>query len=209
MKIAEISVDHVFVETREGVKLPLRDVSDGCRSIYATILDLVHSMSVVYGEPKLFRKDDKGRTVVDRPGVVLIDEIEAHLHPSWQREIPEWLKIHFPKIQFLVTTHSPLVAQAANDGGIFALPMQGEKGRDPRKLSGQEADKIRLGMAEKTLLGDAFGLRSTRSAWALEQIERWKRLDARKKAGVRLVESEQRELRRLSEQMRLAFEDEG
>jgi predicted ATPase len=209
MKIAEITVDHVFVETREGVRLPLRDVSDGCRSIYATILDLVHAMSVVYGESKLFREDEKGRTVVDRPGVVLIDEIEAHLHPSWQREIPEWLKIHFPKIQFLVTTHSPLVAQAADDGGIFSLPMQGEKGREPRELSGPESDKIRLGKAEKTLLGNAFGLSSTRSTWALEQIERWKRLDARKRAGIKLPDAEQRELKRLSEQMRLAFEDEG
>lgn len=207
MKLVEISVDHVFVETKEGLRLPLRDISDGCRSIYATILDLVHSMSVVYGEEKLFAKDSQGRTIVDRPGVVLIDAIEAYLHPSWQRDIPEWLKVHFPRIQFLVTTHSPLVAQAADEGGIFALPMQGEKGREPRQLDELESDKIRLGKAEKTLLGHAFGLDSTRSSWAVEQIQRWKKLDAKKKAGVKLPESEQRDLRRLSEQMKLAFED--
>ena len=47
-------------------------------------------------------------------GVILIDEIDAHLHPAWQKRIGFWLKAHFPNIQFIVTTHSPFICQAAD-----------------------------------------------------------------------------------------------
>jgi hypothetical protein len=206
MKIEDIRVDHVLVSDRSRVRLPMRDISDGCRSIYATVLDLVHGMFNVYGIDGLFAKDERRRTIVNRRGVVLIDEIEAHLHPSWQREIPEWLKVHFPRVQFLVTTHSPLVAQAADANGIFVLPSPADVHRDPRALDEQECQRIRLGRAEKTLLGTAFGLTAVRSSWALQQIERWKRLNAKKRAGGRLSKNEEREHGELRSQMELAFE---
>ena len=122
MRISRLTVDNVFVIDGRGVELPMRDISDGCRSIYATVLDLVHIMADLYGTRDLFEVDAAGRPFVTRPGVVLIDEIEAHLHPTWQRDIPEWLKVHFPKIQFIVSTHSPLIAQAADVNGVFVLP---------------------------------------------------------------------------------------
>jgi predicted ATP-binding protein involved in virulence len=143
---------------------------------------------------------------VDKPGVVLIDEIEAHIHPSWQREIPEWFKIHFPRVQFFVTTHSPLVAQAADDNGAFLLPASVDVASEPRALSEDELARLRLGHAEKTLLGVAFGLKSVRSRWAVAQIERWKRLNAKSKAGVRLNGNETAELGELKREMELVFE---
>jgi hypothetical protein len=54
-------------------------------------------------------------------GVVLIDEVDAHLHPRWQREIGFRLCKAFPEIQFIVTSHSPFVAQAASENGLFVL----------------------------------------------------------------------------------------
>jgi predicted ATP-binding protein involved in virulence len=51
-----------------------------------------------------------GVPVISSPGVVIIDEIDAHLHVSWQKRIGGWLKTHFPNIQFIVTTHSPTSA---------------------------------------------------------------------------------------------------
>jgi hypothetical protein len=203
MKIQEITVDHVWVKGRQGIQLPMRDISDGCRSIYATVLDLVHGMSEVYGIPGLFSRDSEDRPIVNRPGVVLIDEIEAH--PSWQRDIPEWLKVHFPLVQFLVSTHSPLVAQAADPNGIFVLPSPTDTKREPRALDPEEAEKIRLGRAEKTLLGRAFGLDSVRSNWAMRQIERWKKLNAKKREHP-LTKTEKLEHQDLKKQMELAFE---
>jgi len=206
MKIKSVTVDHVFIRDAKGTELPMRDISDGCRSIYATILDLVHGMYEVYGIDGLFKYLPNDRVVVDCPGVVLIDEIEAHLHPAWQRDIPEWLKSHFPKVQFLVTTHSPLVAQSADPNGVFVLPSQTDLNREPRALSSDELEKLRLGRAEKTLLGSAFGLKSVRSQWANRQIERWKELNAKSKAGAPLSKTEQKDLEKLKGQMSLVFE---
>lgn len=208
MKIKQITVDHVFIQDRRGLELPMRDISDGCRSIYAMVLDLVHGMFEIYGLEGLFGYDSKKRPVVARPGVVLIDEIEAHLHPAWQRDIPEWLKLHFPNVQFLVTTHSPLVAQAADPNGVFVLPSPSDTDREPRPLDADELEKLRLGKAEKTLLGTAFGLRTARSHWANQQIDRWKILNAKSKAAVPLSQAENTEYEHLRHQMTLVFERE-
>ncbi len=209
MRISRTTVDHVFIQDRYGLELPMRDISDGCRSIYATVLDLVHGMFEIYGADGLFGQDSQGRPVVTRPGVVLIDEIEAHLHPAWQTDIPEWLKQHFPNVQFLVTTHSPLVAQAADTNGVFVLPSQSDLNRQPRALDPEEIERLRLGKAHKTLLGTAFGLSTVRSHWANEQISRWKRLNAKNKAGIRFSEAEYGEYEQLRTQMALAFEFES
>jgi predicted ATPase len=206
MKISRITVDQVFVEDSRGVELPMRDISDGCRSIYATILDLVHGLYDVYGEPNLFGEDEQGRCVVNRPGVVIVDEIEAHLHPSWQRDIPEWLKAHFPQIQFLVSTHSPLIAQAADPNGLFILPLEGDTHQKPRAATTAEYERIRWGTAHKTVLGVAFGLTDARAKWALDQIARWQQLNAKQKAGVPLAVQENKEMARLKKQVDLAFD---
>lgn len=206
MKISRLSVDHVYVKDSRGIELPMRDISDGCRSVYATVLDIVHGLYEVYGYEGLFKEASTGQIYVDRPGVVLIDEIEAHLHPAWQRDIPIWLKSHFPKIQFLVTTHSPMVAQAADAHGIFVLPSLSDTAREPRRLTDDEFEKIRWGRAEKTLLGSAFGLDSTRSNWANEQIDRWKKLKAKKLAMGTLPDKEQEELAALKGQLEIALD---
>ena len=206
MGISRLTVDNVFVRDGRNVELPMRDISDGCRSVYATVLDLVHSMAEVYGARELFGRDPEGKTVVLRPGVVLIDEIEAHLHPKWQREIPEWLKSHFPNVQFIVSTHSPLIAQAADANGVFVLPSPDDVGREPRRLDDHEYQLLKLRRAEKTLLGSAFGLMSTRSKWANDQIALWQRLNAKSRSGANLSPQESRDLQTLTEQMKIVFE---
>jgi predicted ATPase len=207
MKVTRITVDHVYVKDGRGIELPLRDVSDGCRSIYATVLDLIHNMAEVYGSVGLFSTDATGRAIVQKPGVVLIDEIEAHLHPKWQLDIPEWLKVHFPEIQFIVSTHSPLVAQAADPNGVFVLPSQDEIQRVARRLDEHEYEKLKLRRAEKTLLGTAFGLKTTRSKWANDRIADWKRLNAKAKSGAHLSPTERANLSDLQAQMRIAFDE--
>lgn len=205
LKISDVTVDHVFVKDSQGVELPMRDISDGYRSVYATVLDLVHGMFSVFGIDDLFQNVD-GHVIVNKPGVVLIDEIEAHLHPSWQKEIPEWLKQHFPRVQFLVTTHSPLVAQAADPNGVFLLPSPNDLDSQPRMLDALEIEKLRLGRAEKTLLGLAFGLHESRSLWAQNQIRKWQQLNAKKKANVGMSPEELEEFKQLKAQMDIAFD---
>ncbi|MEZ6056157.1 MAG: AAA family ATPase [Planctomycetaceae bacterium] len=207
MKIDEITVDHVFVTDSKGTKLPMREISDGCRGVYATVLDLVHGLYEVYGSEELFKTDSEGHVTVPVPGVVLIDEVEAHLHPTWQRELPLWLKSRFPNIQFIVTTHSPLVAQAADRNGVFLLPSRDDVNQQPRQLSSAEYDRVIWGSAHKTVLGVAFGLSTTRSQWANDQIEKWKRLDAKKHAGARLTTSEEKSHQRLAQKLQAVMLD--
>jgi hypothetical protein len=77
---------------------------------------------------------------------------------------------------------------------------------EPRPLTDDEIERLRLGHAEKTLLGVAFGLKTARSRWALGQIEKWKRLNAKAKSGVQLAKQEVTELGALKREMELAFE---
>lgn len=208
-RIARISVDHVFMATPNGGELPMRDLSDGCRSAFALILDIIHSMAVAYPGKPLIEKNPHGQFVIDKPGVVLIDEIEAHLHPLWQQLICEWLKTRFPRVQFFITTHSPLIVQAADEGGLFVLPLPNEiaTGRRVRRLAAHEQKRVSLGNAEKVLLGEAFGLRHTWSARADRLVEEWERLAALRNANGGLSPREEHKYEELSKQMEIVFDD--
>jgi predicted ATP-binding protein involved in virulence len=208
--ISRITVDHVYMLTPNGAELPLRDLSDGCRSAYALMLDIIHNMAMSYGADTLFSRNNQGKLIINQPGVVLIDELEAHLHPSWQRIICEWLKLRFPKIQFFITTHSPLIVQAADPGGVYVLPLPNEinTGRSARRLNPNEQERISLGRAEKVLLGEAFGLKQTWSVRAEELIERWQKLASLKRTDGALAADRQQEYEHLQTQMALILEDE-
>jgi predicted ATPase len=86
---------------RRGVEIPVRQLSDGECGALALVLDLTRRLA--QANPGLDDPAAKG------PGVVLIDEIDLHLHPKWQREIVRSLPEAFPKLQFIATTHSPQV----------------------------------------------------------------------------------------------------
>ncbi len=78
----------------------------GCRTMLALVMDLARRMAVANADSDW----GWGGTVLDSPGIVLIDEIELRLHPSWQQTVlPDLMEI-FPNVQFIVTTHSPQVA---------------------------------------------------------------------------------------------------
>ncbi len=205
--IERITSAHVYVKANNNVKLPMSGLSDGYRNIYALVLDIIYHMMDIYGTQEIFTHDKKGQWVLTTPGVILIDEIESHLHPSWQRSICDWFKTRFPYIQFFVTTHSPLIVQAADPGGIIALPLPDEP-REVRKLNDREYKRIVLGKAEKVLLGEAFGLSQTRGQWALSQINKYRKLDAKKRAGA-LLEDEKKEYDKLQQDMFIANEDEA
>lgn len=207
--IARVSVDHVYMATPNGGELPMRDLSDGCRGAFALMLDIIHNMAMAYRDHNIFSRDANGLTIVNRPGVILIDEIEAHLHPSWQRLICEWLKTRFPLIQFFITTHSPLIAQSASEGGLYVLPLPSEisQGQKVRRLERHEQERVSLGRAEKVLLGEAFGLKQTWSRQAETIVARWQTLTAKRHSSVGLSIKEQTELGKLTKQVEIVFDD--
>lgn len=90
----------------------LNNKSDGEKAIITLIADIAYNLSIA--------KDfSEGDDFLSSPGIVLIDEIEAHLHPNWQREIIPLLIQLFPNIQFFITTHSPQILSSVESQHVF------------------------------------------------------------------------------------------
>ncbi len=108
-----------MVVEKEGVKLNVSQLSDGEKCVLAMFGDLAKRLSLAnpnMDEPLLGE------------GVVLIDEIELHMHPSWQRMILRVLRNTFPGIQFIITTHSPIVLSEVDDSyNIFFMSNDGKE----------------------------------------------------------------------------------
>ncbi|PRT29280.1 AAA family ATPase [Bacillus wiedmannii] len=104
----------LMVYNEKGIATPFELLSDGYRSVIGLVADLASRMAMLnpfFGEEvcKL------------TPGVVLIDEIDLHLHPKWQRKIVSDLKTVFPLVQFIATTHSPFIIQSLSPGELRRL----------------------------------------------------------------------------------------
>ncbi len=90
------------------------DLSDGFRSIISMLADLAYRMARL--NPQLGED-----AVTETPGIVLIDEVDMHLHPQWQQTVLVDLQRAFPKVQFIVTTHSPQVLSSVPAQSIRVL----------------------------------------------------------------------------------------
>lgn len=99
----------VIVEFSDGHAIPFEHLSDGQRTMLGLFCDIARRAALL--NPHL-GGDASAKTV----GVVLIDELDLHLHPKWQRRIIEDLRRTFPKIQFICTTHSPFLIQSLRSG---------------------------------------------------------------------------------------------
>lgn len=138
-----------------GRRFPLREMSDGYRTVAALVVDILKQIYDAHGELDVVR--DGGTPTVPYPGVVIIDEIDAHLHVSWQRRIGGWLTSHFPGIQFIVTTHSPYICQSADPGGLIRLPGPEEEGT-VEQVPQEVYDRIVYGSGDDAVLSYLFGL---------------------------------------------------
>ena len=197
----QITVDRVdsdgfWLKDRNGLQLAWGDMSDGYRSAVALLADILRHMINAYDMDGLTERDANGKLFIKRSGVVLIDEIDAHLHPEWQREIGFWLKSHFPFIQFLVTTHSPIICQAADDNGLFVLPEPGSDTK-PRALTHSEYETVIVSRPDTILLTPAFGLQNTRSPRAVKGRADYAKLQAKQRAGATLNQDESAQLQQL------------
>ena len=118
-----------------GNWVPMSALSDGYQSMMAWVGDLVTRLSQAF---------PNAENPLEQEGIVLIDEIDIHLHPTWQRQILSQLRRTFPKIQFIVTTHSPLVAGGAKEGEVILLKREGTRVivESEPSVQGWRADQI-------------------------------------------------------------------
>ncbi len=106
-----------MVEFTNGTLFSFDNLSDGYRNMLAIVADIAHRSARL--NPQL-----GGQAAIMTPGIVLIDEVDLHLHPKWQREIINALRTAFPKIQFIVSTHSPFIIQSLQRGEVIDLNSQ-------------------------------------------------------------------------------------
>jgi predicted ATP-binding protein involved in virulence len=198
--------DHVLVERidsnglwvlQHGARLPLDQLSDGYRTTAALVMDIVRHLYRCFGRLEIVEATDDDGIFLEVPhgGVFLIDEVDLHLHVSWQKQIGFWLKRHFPRIQFIVTTHSPFICQAADTRGLIRLPAPGEV-KQAKHVSETLYNTIVNGGADDAVLTELFGLESPYSAESERLRERIAHLETLLQSG-KARERDRRELKDL------------
>lgn len=111
----DFKTDEVFYVEQDAQgesyqRLPLLQLASGYRSLIAMVGDMIL---------RLFRTQPDVHNPSDLEGIVIIDELDLHFHPKWQKRLPEILTKHFPKIQFIASTHSPIPFLGAPEGSVF------------------------------------------------------------------------------------------
>lgn len=192
IKLKDVSSSGVEFEDANGFPIAVEELSDGYRSILSMTFELIRQVSRVHPNGAIF--DEENRHVIV-PGVVMIDEIDAHLHPTWQKKVGFWLTEHFPSLQFIVTTHSPLICQAAVTGSIYRLPTPGTD-ESGYMLEGSDRDRLLYGDILDAYSTEAFGPSGMRSPEAHKMQERLAMLNV-KELNEGLSDKERREQHRL------------
>jgi hypothetical protein len=137
----------VEVQTPYGW-IGMKDLSLGYRALIAWMVDLAS---------RLFENYPDSPDPLAEPAVVLVDEIDLHLHPKWQRILMSYLGERFPNTQFIVTAHSPLIVQSAPDANIVVLRREGD-----HVVIDNDVEAIRGWRVDQILTSDLFDLESAR-----------------------------------------------
>lgn len=152
----------VEIKTPFG-KVGLFDLSLGYKTMLAWVVDLAIRM--------LWRNPESN-SPLEEPAVVIVDEIDLHLHPKWQRTIKKYLTDHFPNAQFICTAHSPFIVQASETENLCVLyqdkysPNEVRIENDPFIVRGWRIGQI--------ITSDLIGIESERSA-EIEDLEKQRR----------------------------------
>jgi predicted ATP-binding protein involved in virulence len=195
--LESVTSEKVQFKAAPGVDLPDKELSDGYRGFLSLVFDLLRHFSARFGSSFIDLIQQEGDDIaVNVEAVVLIDEADAHLHPSWQRELGDRLRRVFPKVQFIVTTHSPFIAQEATDGGLFVL-RPGESGTVE---VAQPVASVRGWTASQVLTSPLFGLESTRDPETESLIRESASLTAKERAA-KLTQAEKQRLGQLQKQL--------
>lgn len=154
--------DRIIIETDSG-RVPLSEMSVGYKSVIALATDIIRELMHYYDNIEFAH------------AVVVIDEVETHLHPRWKLRIVQLLREAFPKVQFIITTHDPLCVRGMYPGEIFVLQ---RRESDRRIVKLDDLPDVRGMRAEQILTSEFFGLGSTDPETELK-LAKYHRLAAR------------------------------
>lgn len=153
----DVNHQQLRLELESGELIPFGHLSDGYRNLVAMVADIAWRAAQL-------NPHHGANAAREATGVVLIDELELHLHPAWQRRVIDDLLAAFPKLQFVATTHSPQVIASARAEHMWLLH-EGRAQR-PGPIRGKDSNAI---------LRDIMGV-PERPLWMKEQLEQLARL---------------------------------
>ena len=161
----------------------LHNLSLGYKTLIAWMVDFARGM---------FSKYPDSPNPLAEPAVLLIDELDLHIHPKFQYSLIDFLSKTFPKTQFIVTAHSPLIVQSASQANIVLLKKRG----DSIKIENDPAI-VRNWRIDQVLTSDLFGLKAAREPVAEKKIRRRRDLLRLQKRN----EEQEKELASLDEEL--------
>ncbi|MGR9265605.1 AAA family ATPase (plasmid) [Rhizobium leguminosarum] len=194
-------VTRVGEEAVDPLKTPLALVSSGYRSVLAMVCDIFEGA---------ISKSDKDLVPLDEiDAVILIDEIEAHLHPKWKMQIMGSLRRVFPKATIIATTHDPLCIRGMHEGEVVVLSRLRNEGSDHEMPSfvqiWTELPNVETMTIEQLLTSDLFAMFSTDSPAAERKLAELGTLLSRREGGGILEEDEDEVLKQLEKEVSLAL----
>jgi len=154
--------DREYIFEHRGLSVPFGALSDGYRAYVGWVTDLAYHLASV-AQP--------GDELWNYEGVVLIDEIDLHLHPEWQLRVIEMVSTALPRIQFIFSTHSPIVAGTLKGENIFVM----EPAEDGSSEVKQFKERIYGLNADQVLISSFFNLSTTRAPGFMGEMRKLSR----------------------------------
>ncbi len=187
VKISRIDREkrELLFETPDG-ELPLDQLSDGYQNMAGWCGDLLYRITETYED---YKNPLKAR------GLLLVDEIDLHLHPVWQRVLRQFLKEKMPNLQILSTTHSPLTAQEAGENELYFLRRSSQTQASELEMYNGAPNKL---FTHQVLLSPAFGFDSTNSKKVEDMRGEYEQLSSLDK---KLNKKDERRLSELREEL--------
>ncbi len=178
-----VSLSHIDKENSrlmmkvDGSIIPLQNLSDGYQNVAAWIGDLLYRITNTFSDHK---------SPLKARGLLMIDEVDLHLHPRWQRTLINLLETRLPHFQLIATTHSPMTAQQVRKGQLYYLKCR----RGEMVIERFESDP-RMLLVHQLLMTDAFGLKTDESKEVEETKNRYRELrDKKRKSKEEKIEME-------------------
>jgi predicted ATP-binding protein involved in virulence len=165
-KAVDLNKGRIMIQTDDG-EVPIESASQGTISLIGWVGILLQRLYEVF---------ESSRNLEDQYALVMIDELDAHMHPEWQSDLVDKLSEIFPRVQFLATTHSPLIVSGLPGNQVFRF-LRDEEGNI---IQLEVKDEMTMGRADQVLTSSLFGLRTTLDRLTLDKVEEYQKLLGRK-----------------------------
>jgi hypothetical protein len=153
-----------------GHTLDFSQLPDGMRSTVGWIADFMMRQDLTKWDTKLGGK---------RPGILLLDEVDAHLHPLWQRKLLPAMREALPDVQILVTSHSPFVISSCPSARVHVLELD-----DAGRATARPPVDSPIGESVTTTLKEIFGVESRFDILTERDLDEWNALKKRQAGGM-------------------------